>query len=307
MIPPHVTLTHWQEWVEGSAVDPEIASLNLKSLEGTLPYDYLCYSPKIERLNTGRLPGGILNRYRHVEDGGWWADGIDVLSGDDSLWGCFKPDHPRDDGEGKLIKYEHPLKSETEIFALRCPSKVWELVTRRYDVGLPKTYKEAPFSAFWQWVIKHPQVPVIVTEGVKKAAAILSCGYVAIGLPGIYSGMRSPKDEFGENDGDSYLIPQLKAFAQKDRRIYICFDQDQKHKTVRAVNKAIKKYSWLFKQHECEAKIINWHPSFGKGIDDAIVGYGREFFDEVYREAKTFSDWETGQLRQLNCNPDLLL
>ena len=307
MNPQSINLHHWEEWVDGSGVDPEVAALNLKSLEGTLPYDYLFYSDKIERLNTGRLPSGMLTRYRHIEHGGWWASGVDVLTGEDSLWGCFKPNQPRHDGEGKLIKYEHPVKAETEIFALRCPQKVWELVARRYDVELPSDYKEAPFSAFWQWVIANPQIPIILTEGVKKAAAILSCGYAAIALPGIYSGIRTPKDEFGEKDGDSYLIPQLKAFAQKDRRIYVCFDQDKKRKTVRAVNRAIKKYRWLFKQHECEVKIISWHPSCGKGIDDAIVGHGREFFDEVYRKAKSFSDWEVGQLRQLTFIPDLVI
>lgn len=305
--PDWIDPKHWDEWVEGSAVEPEIAALNLKSLEDSLPYDYLCYSDKIQRLNTGRLPGGILNKYRFVEKGGWWASGIDILTAEDSLWGCFKPDQPRHDGEGKLVKYEHPVKAETEIFALRCPYKLWELIERRYNVSLPSGYKQAPASAFWQWVKDHPQIPVILTEGVKKAGAILSCGYVVIALPGVWNGIRTPKDEFGEKDGDSYLIPQLKAFAQKGRRIYICFDQDKKRKTVRAVNRAIKKYSWLFKQHECEAKIISWHPTFGKGIDDAIVGHGRDFFDDVYRNAKSFSDWETGQLRQPTYTPDLVL
>lgn len=305
--PPHIKAEHWQEWVTKSGIAPEIAALNLKSLEGTRPYDYLFYSDKIQRLNTGRLPGGILNKYRHIEAGGWWASGVDLLTRDDSLWGCFKPDRPRDDGEGKPIKYEHPVKVATEIFALRCCYKLWELIARRYNVDLPENYFEALSSAFWQWVIDHPQIPIVITEGVKKAAAILSCGYVAIALPGIWNGIRTPKNEFGEQDGDSYLIPQLKIFAQKGREIYVCFDQDKKRKTVRAVNNAIKKYSWLFKQHKCEVKIINWHPSFGKGVDDAIVGQGRGFFDDVYREAKSFSDWEVGQLRQLTYTLDLVL
>jgi hypothetical protein len=35
---------------------------------------------------------------------------------------------------------------------------------------------------FWAWVIANPKVAVILTEGVKKAAALLSQGFVAIGL-----------------------------------------------------------------------------------------------------------------------------
>jgi hypothetical protein len=45
---------HWEEWL-ASGVDTEIITLNVKSLEGTTPYEYLIYSPKISRRNDGRL------------------------------------------------------------------------------------------------------------------------------------------------------------------------------------------------------------------------------------------------------------
>ncbi len=43
---------HQQEWLN-SGVDEEIIALNVKSLSGTTPYEYLLYSPKISRRNEG--------------------------------------------------------------------------------------------------------------------------------------------------------------------------------------------------------------------------------------------------------------
>ena len=33
---------------------------------------------------------------------------------------------------------------------------------------------------FWAWVMAHPEIPVCLTEGEKKAACLLTLGYVAI-------------------------------------------------------------------------------------------------------------------------------
>ena len=35
---------------------------------------------------------------------------------------------------------------------------------------------------------KHPEIPILLTEGEKKAACLLSLGFVAIALPGIWMG-----------------------------------------------------------------------------------------------------------------------
>ena len=109
---PNVAPKHYQEWRE-SAVDDDIIRLNVRSLSDSTAYDYLCYSDKLPRRNDGRLSAGTLKTYRHIEQGGWWCSGVDVLSPttDESLWGCFKPNTPRLNlGKGKPIKYEHPQR-----------------------------------------------------------------------------------------------------------------------------------------------------------------------------------------------------
>ncbi|WP_298913540.1 plasmid replication protein, CyRepA1 family [uncultured Nostoc sp.] len=293
--------------LERSAIDPEIAELNFKSLSGNGGFEYLLYSNRISRRNDGRLRDGDMRRYAHLSNGGWWCDGINVITWLDSLWGCLKPNTPRIDENGKLIKYEHPLKVDTEIFALRVPARIWELISRRYDVALPENYQSLPYSDFWRWVIKNTQIPIILCEGCKKAAAILSCGYVAIGLPGVWGGCRRLKDEYGENSGAPYLIPQLTVFAQPGRRIYFCFDADTKRTAIRTVNCAIAKTAKLLSLRGCEVRVMGWHPALGKGIDDLIVACGREQFDIVYCNVQKLDEWNTRQLRRLTYTPDLSL
>jgi Domain of unknown function (DUF3854) len=313
------TIEHWEPLpepmpeamqleLERSAIDSEIAALNFKSLSGNAVYDYLLYSEKISRRNDGRLRDGDMRRYAHLSDGGWWCSGINILTGSDSLWGCFKPNTARtDESNSKAIKYEHPPKVDTEIFALRIPPRIWELIGRRYDVALPENYQSLPYGAFWRWVKENTQIPVIICEGAKKAAALLSCGYVAIGVPGIWGGRRQPKDEYGENSGAPYLIPQLAVFAQPGRRIYFCFDVDTKRTTVRSVNSAIAKTAKLLSLRGCQVKVMGWHSLLGKGIDDVIAACGREQFDTIYRDAQDLNQWNTKQLRRLTYTPDLSL
>lgn len=303
-----ITPEHWQELTKDSAIAEDIAELNFVSLSGNSAFDYLLYSDKISRRNDGRLRDGDMRRYAHLSDGGWWCSGIDILTGSDSPWGCFKPNMPRtDQGNSKAIKYEHPQKVDTEIFALRVPARIWELIVRHYDVALPENYQSLSYGDFWQWVKENTQIPVIICEGAKKAAAILSCGYVAIGLPGVWGGRRQPKDEYGENNGAPYLISQLAEFAQSGRRIYFCFDADVKRTTLTSVNNAIAKTAKLLSLRGCEIKVMAWHPALGKGVDDVISACGRDEFNTIYRDAQNLEQWNTKQLRRLTYIPDLSL
>jgi hypothetical protein len=299
-----------QSELEHSAIDPEIAILNFKSLSGNAAFDYLIYSDKISRRNDGRLRDGEMRRYAHLFDGGWWCSGINVITWEeDSRWGCFKPNTPRMDvDKGKPIKYEQPPKVDTEIFALRVPGRIWQAISSRYDVALPENYQNLSYSDFWRWVKENPQIPIILVEGAKKAAAVLSCGYVAIALPGVWGGYRQPKNEYGEADGAPYLIPQLAVFAHQGRRIYFCFDADTKRTTVRNVNYALTKTAKLLSLCGCnDIRIMCWHSAWGKGIDDVLSSLGREQLDKIYRNALSFEEWTTKQLKRLTYEPDLTL
>lgn len=142
-------------------------------------------------------------------------------------WGCFKPNRPRTDGteKQKPIKYEHPPRVATCVFCLSVLVSVWRLVDLRYGLSLPPQAAEsAPPdpSQFWRWVCHHKR-PLIICEGAKKAAALLSYGYVSVGLPGIFGGVRSRRDESGRVE-ERHLIPELQYFAEQRLPFHICFD-----------------------------------------------------------------------------------
>lgn len=308
-IVPALTVNFLQEW-NASCVDDRITFLNVTPLEGSRPYEYLFYSDAIPRRNDGRLIAPILKQYQHIEQGGWWCSGINLLTGEDDLWGCFKPEQPRlSRDRNRPIKYEHPPKAATGVFALRVPQAIWESIAQRYQQQIrPEDIdRDLPDLGFWNWLIEHPQVPLCVTEGAKKAGALLTAGYAAIALPGVNGGYRVPRDEKGDRAGKSHLIPQLQILAKQSRPIYIVFDQDSKPNTVKAVNAAIRNMGYLLKKQGCPVNIIKWHYDWGKGVDDLIATQGQETFDRAYEAAIPLETWKAQSFTQLTYPPDLQL
>lgn len=315
------------EW-DKSLVDREITGLNVQEVDGAGAFDRILYGANIPRRNDGRVTDATLRRYQHLELGGWWCAGMNLLTGKEDLWGCLKPTVPRENDSCKQIKYEHPLKEPLGIFALRVSPKQFQLVARRHDVQLPigwETVTDNPWI-FWQWVLDNPSIPVVITEGAKKAGTVLSCGYVCVGLPGINSGHRVERDEYGEKIPHSKptLSPQLQPLAVEGRRFYVAFDQDKKQSTVRTVNRAIATLGKTLENCGCKVNILTWCTALGKGVDDLLfnlyqvnlsngldkecaVTEAREFFDDLFKKAVPSDEWETTQLTCLTYQVDLEL
>jgi hypothetical protein len=269
---PDISPLHWQEWLD-SGIHPDIIGANLQSLDGSAPYDYLCYAHDLPRLNSGRLASHILRRYSHTESGGWWCQGLDPLNDwEPMLWGCFKPDHPlTNPSSGKVIKYEHPLKLKTRAFFLDVPSQ----------------------PELWPSIQTDPSQQIVLVEGAKKAAALLSQGYAAIALPGVFNGRRVTRDASGQIYAES-LIPELLAFAQVGRPVYFCFDHDSKPTTVRQVNLAIAATGRLLQAQGCEVHVIAL-PGPEKGVDDFLVAQGAESFAQLFEAALPLAGWQWQQ------------
>ncbi|MDJ0537411.1 MAG: DUF3854 domain-containing protein, partial [Microcystis sp. M53603_WE2] len=129
-------MKYLEEW-RGSGVDAELIHLNVTSLAGLSPSEYLLYSQELPRRNDGRVRDDILKRYEHISQGGWWCSGIDLLTGNYDLWGCFKPDFPRLSlDKAKPIKYEHPPQTPTGVFALRVPLKIWQRIAQHISINI---------------------------------------------------------------------------------------------------------------------------------------------------------------------------
>jgi conjugative relaxase-like TrwC/TraI family protein len=307
--PPHIEEPHWRELVEGSAIHPAIITRNFRSLQmGSIEqeheaWEYLMYSDKLERTNTGWLAGGMLNRYAHIEAGGWWCSaGVDARSFTDlqpgqkpvkQIWGCYKPDAPREniDKPGKKIKYEHPPKTDLGIFLLDVPDDIAERIYQKAGVD-PQQGDRA--NGFWYCVWKH-DLPVTITEGAKKAACLLSQGHAAIGLPGIYAGYRS-KDDLG-NQIKAHLHEELAVFATPGREVRFCFDFETRPETKRNIEIAISRTGSLLQQQSAKVKVVSL-PGPEKGVDDFIVANSPLAYERQNRVALELHQWRSVSKQQ---------
>ncbi|WP_341525963.1 plasmid replication protein, CyRepA1 family [Nostoc sp. UHCC 0302] len=277
---------HLEELVKNSGINLHLVQLNFRSLQGVSAYEYLLISELLPRTNTGMVKNAWLQRYTHIAEGGWWCSGLDPLNNWQIMeWGCFKPDKPRQNTNGKSIKYEHPPSTPTRVFCLRTPLQVWQQVAQRYNLAIPNDISITPdgeAEGFWQWVIEQ-NIPLIICEGVKKAATLLTQGYAALAIPGITSGYRVVKDEFGKVTRRQ-LIPDLAVFTHTKRSFYICFDFETQPKKIGAINNAISQLGCLFQQKNCPVKVIEL-PGVEKGVDEFIVAKGTNVFEKVYRQS----------------------
>ncbi|HEY9880240.1 MAG TPA: DUF3854 domain-containing protein, partial [Leptolyngbyaceae cyanobacterium] len=140
------------------------------------------------------------------------------LNEDGSCWQA-KLSRPRQDGS-KTVKYESPAGSGSKPYLPPVPSEIRKRIAARYGVNVPLE------GSFWAWLVEHPEVPIIFTEGAKKALSLLSQGYVAIALYGVNGGYRST-DALKRPLPRPVLIPELAQFTGSDRTVYLAFDQDE--------------------------------------------------------------------------------
>lgn len=297
-----------------SGVDPAIVKANVVSLKGEVVYDYLFYSPKLPRTNTGRIASHYLREYACLEAGGWWCSGLDPLNNwHPMLWGQFKGDVPRyrviqhselpqspNSTQAKVIKYEPPPKEPTRAFFLDVSDAIANRVYKRASISPRESDR---IQGFWHCVWQY-NIPIVITEGAKKAGALLTAGYAAIALPGISSGYRSPKDQEGHRQGDRHLIPELQYFATPDRAVYFCFDHDQKPTTQAAVQLNISITGHLFANAGCQVFVIQL-PGPEKGVDDFLVRHSSQKLHDLYSQAPSLYAWQTLRLSQLTYPADL--
>ncbi|NER78075.1 MAG: DUF3854 domain-containing protein [Leptolyngbya sp. SIO1D8] len=164
-------------------------------------------------------------------------------------------------------------------------------------------------TGFWEWYLSLPvkKAPFVITEGSKKAAALISSGIAAVALPGV---------DMWHAKGESELHPDLKPFCTKQRPIIIAFDQDKKLKTTHHVGWQTIKLGNTLEGAKCRVRVASWPKDWGKGIDDAIVAKGGFLLGWVIQKgASNLIDWqksfrttkalgELSRSRQVNLKPE---
>ena len=148
-----------------------------------------------------------------------------------------------------------------------------DLYAERYPLGQssakPNPEPTEPYC-FWSWVAKHPEIPIILTEGEKKAACLLSLGFVAIALPGIWMGRVK-----NQETGMDYLHPDLMPMVSKGRRFIILFDNDEKPSTRHAVHLASVFIGKVIEAAGASCAIASLPVGSEKGVDDFVTAKGK--------------------------------
>jgi hypothetical protein len=143
-------------------------------------------------------------------------------------------------------KYRAPKGIGNRAYFPPVPERVRELIARQYNLTAP-----LQGESFWAWLLGHPQIPIVITEGAKKALAAISQGVITIAVYGCACG-KSPD-----------LIPFF-----KNRKIFVGFDRDTKDKAKKAVKGGTFAICRAVFAQEGTPRILNWESSLGKGLDD---------------------------------------
>jgi ribonuclease HI len=285
--PDDLLAEHLNEWVTGSAVAHELAAANLQSLAGRDALEALA-GDRIEQLGgwaTQYATGKVARILRPLEPvaaaGGWWCSGLDPLADWAPMdWGQFKPNRPRWNQEkGRPIKYEAPIGQPTRSAWLRVPAQVARRVADRWGLALPAAVAadvNGNAGAFWRWVAAEPRLPVVVTEGAKKAGALLTAGVAAVALPGVDNGAKrtGPVDpSTGRRTGPVELIPDLAGLSWTDRRALVLFDYSDKETGRRDVARAARRLGRHLRAAGA-AVLVGTCPGPAKGADDHLAAGG---------------------------------
>ncbi len=276
--------------------DPEIISLNVRSVDLSwsskyrggeeienddvlLILDRLNWT--VTRLANGRINDHTLKKVKKMGRG-WHITPFYGLADRAQInYFRFKPDNPIahwSNGKVSTDKYIGAVGESPRAYCPNIPESLWATIACRYGV-------EKTGNNFWEWILDHPEIPVIITEGEKKAYIGLSAGYVVISLPGIDSGYKSLSENDDGSGNQLRLIPDLEALAQGGRTIYIAFDRDSNPQTVKRVQRARQKLAKLFGEFGCKTRSIKWSEQH-KGLDDFIFEAGQEALDKAIESAQ---------------------
>jgi len=154
----------------------------------------------------------------------------------------IRPDHPRLNKAGKIIKYETPKGS-----------------SMRLDI---------PPSALA--ALGDPRVPLVITEGVRKADSAVSKGICCVALLGVWNWRGT------NSKGGKTALPEWEVIALNGREVFIAFDSDVTTKP--AVRSAMERLKAFLESRVAKVRIIYFpagNAGAKVGLDDYLAqGHG---------------------------------
>jgi hypothetical protein len=232
--------------------------------------------------------GRILKNAGYIRAGGWCAWGT-TLEGGQGATPYIKPLTPRQSydykgfgaaSKSKIVKYETPQGMPATPLLPWVDAETAQIIFDQYHV------KPEDKETFWQ-VVKRCNIPIALTEGLKKALTLIAHGIPAIALRGITQWRIKGTDD---------LHPDILGLLGVGSKVYVVFDQDDIIKTQKAVQGQIIKLSRALTEQGADVRIPSWDSSIGKGIDDVLYGLGEDaqaWIDDLLRNAIDYKTYCT--------------
>jgi hypothetical protein len=308
---------HAQEFID-SAIAQEISALNFRSFNGENEneldeaFTLLIEDPNHNNNGTlaGKSPNDLANTLR---SGGWIFEGYKGV--------CVKPNSSRkvkdENGKEKDIKYESPRgDGKLQLFIPRVSVRVGLAIASKLGEAVEKEYRQriellapgADDPIFWDWYLEHDGF-IIITEGAKKACSLVSNGYPAIGLNGIWGCGTNVKDMFGNVEKDERgksiktIHPDLEPFLD-GREIVLALDREATPDKVKTVEAAKAAFVRAIDGEELTVTDLKWKSH--KGIDDYIAAKGVKALDRLYANRKEFKPPEPPKPERVTSGDTLL-
>jgi len=332
----------YQDCVVKSGIAPDIYPLNFDPASGNPAYDLL-YRDTDSTTNSGISIEAARNLARCTGSPGYFLGNnfylLSDLAGNTEAArhgiikskGIYRPEGPpaygwissnnrfrqlggapialdlnKNTGVWEPRRYHQPKGKSLEIFFARITVRVWKLVAEKAGLSMPKfpvIGVDGEALGFWEWV-KATNCPIVLTEGEKKACALISRGFAAICIPGITTGYRVTEkgDWVRKADGTEYqkavaweLRSELQALDTAGREITIIFDFREGDYSESPEFKAATTTAKLFTS--AIAKIAQL-PGPDKGADDYCVAGGD--IDAVISVAQTIEEIQKQILKELS-------
>lgn len=150
----------------------------------------------------------------------------------------------------------------------------------------PKSRPHVYLPPFLDWceVVEDPSIPIIITEGEKKAAcaakllrASTKKPAAVLGLGGVWS--------FGSKKEGTQIIPELEQFISPQREITIIFDSDTSSNTqVAAARGALSRVALRMNAAVYVIDLPPLSPGEKTGLDDYLITKGVKAFETLPRK-----------------------
>lgn len=186
---------------------------------------------------------------------------------------------------GRSGQYYAPKSIGDVPYLPAIPREIVEATAKAFDIE-PPTENES----FWEWFKQHKQIPLVLTEGGKKALASISEGDIALSLFGCLCGVNR----------DGSVKESLHPYVE-NRKVIIAFDKDVKAKAKKAVKTGTARLARAIERAGGTALVAHWDKDFGKGIDD-LIAYDADLYHKAIAHALPFDVWDFEQRRKLNPN-----